>query len=95
MSKADRKVAESREIEVAGDAAETSRIGRAAVSLRLPAGIALACAAGIYLVLVWNAPIDRVQGIVQKILYVHPPLAFGAHAVPAGVRFAGNGPRTP
>ena len=28
---------------------------------------------------VWVAPIDRVQGIIQKILYVHPPLAFGAY----------------
>ncbi len=26
-----------------------------------------------------NAPIDNVQGIIQKILYVHPPLAYGAY----------------
>ncbi len=26
-----------------------------------------------------NAPIDSVQGIIQKILYVHPPLAYGAY----------------
>ena len=33
-------------------------------------------------VFVWmvvNAPIDSVQGIMQKILYVHPPLAYGAY----------------
>jgi heme exporter protein C len=79
MSEADRQVAESRQIEAEGDATEASRIGRAADAVRLPAGIALAVAVVIYLVLVWNAPIDRVQGIVQKILYVHPPLAFGAY----------------
>lgn len=28
---------------------------------------------------VWRAPIDSAQGIVQKILYVHPPLAFAAY----------------
>ena len=28
---------------------------------------------------VWNAPIDAVQGVIQKILYIHPPLAFGAY----------------
>jgi len=27
----------------------------------------------------WNAPIDAVQGVIQKILYIHPPLAFGAY----------------
>jgi heme exporter protein C len=26
-----------------------------------------------------QAPIDSVQGIIQKILYVHPPLAYGAY----------------
>ena len=28
---------------------------------------------------VYNAPIDRMQGLIQKILYVHPPLAYGAY----------------
>jgi heme exporter protein C len=28
---------------------------------------------------VWSSPIDNVQGIIQKILYVHPPLAYGAY----------------
>lgn len=37
---------------------------------------------GLSSVFVWvvvNAPIDSVQGIMQKILYVHPPLAYGAY----------------
>ena len=29
---------------------------------------------------VWNAPLDSMQGVIQKILYVHPPLAFAAYA---------------
>lgn len=29
--------------------------------------------------LAWNAPIDRVQGVVQKILYVHVPMAIGTY----------------
>ena len=28
---------------------------------------------------VYNAPIDRMQGVIQKILYVPPPLAYGAY----------------
>ena len=28
---------------------------------------------------VYRAPIDSVQGVMQKILYVHPPLAYGAY----------------
>src|SRR5207249_2811548 len=36
------------------------------------------------LVIVWawfvvSAPIDATQGVIQKILYVHPPLAYGAY----------------
>ena len=38
---------------------------------------ALAVAWGWYVV---AAPLDSVQGIVQKILYVHPPMAFSAYA---------------
>ncbi|UCE84995.1 MAG: cytochrome c biogenesis protein CcsA [Deltaproteobacteria bacterium] len=60
-------------------AAERSGIDRLAAACRVPAGITLVVATGIYLTLVWQAPIDSVQGIVQKILYVHPPLAFGAY----------------
>ena len=29
--------------------------------------------------LVWNAPLDRVQGVIQKILFVHPPAAFAMY----------------
>ncbi len=32
-----------------------------------------------WLYLAWNAPIDRVQGVIQKILYVHPPTAFAMY----------------
>jgi len=33
----------------------------------------------VYAWTVVTAPIDRVQGVMQKILYVHPPLAYGAY----------------
>jgi heme exporter protein C len=33
----------------------------------------------VYAWAVVNAPVDNVQGIIQKILYVHPPLAYGAY----------------
>jgi len=33
----------------------------------------------IYAWAVVTAPIDSVQGVIQKILYVHPPLAYGAY----------------
>ena len=33
----------------------------------------------LYAAFVITAPIDRVQGVIQKILYVHPPLAYGAY----------------
>src|SRR6059036_1359881 len=47
--------------------------------VRRPLGALLAL-----LVLAWGwsvlaAPIDRTQGVIQKILYVHPPLAYGAY----------------
>jgi len=35
--------------------------------------------APVYAWLVVRAPVDSVQGIMQKILYVHPPLAYGAY----------------
>ena len=37
---------------------------------------------GLMPIYVWSviqAPIDSVQGVMQKILYVHPPLAYGAY----------------
>jgi heme exporter protein C len=35
---------------------------------------------GVWAVAVWNAPVDRVQGVIQKILYVHVPCVFAAYA---------------
>ncbi len=45
---------------------------------RATAGLLFVLAA-LWIYLVWNAPIDRVQGVVQKILYVHPPTAFAMY----------------
>jgi heme exporter protein C len=54
--------------------------------LNVPAAPGRSLTAGIFFSLVavwayfvWNAPLDSVQGVIQKILYVHPPLAFGAY----------------
>ena len=44
-----------------------------------PLGIAMGALALVYGWTVMNAPIDSVQGVIQKILYVHPPLAYGAY----------------
>ena len=53
--------------------------GGAAKGLRasgsLLALLAVACAG-----LVFTAPVDRMQGVIQKILYVHVPCAFSAYA---------------
>ena len=38
---------------------------------------------------VWHAPLDSIQGLIQKILYVHPPLAFAAYAGFVGAALAG------
>jgi heme exporter protein C len=46
---------------------------------RKPLGLLLCALALVYAWSVWNAPIDRVQGVIQKILFVHPPLAYGAY----------------
>jgi heme exporter protein C len=46
---------------------------------RAPLGIAAALCTAVYAGSVAMAPIDRVQGVIQKILYVHPPLAYGAY----------------
>ncbi|HXK25858.1 MAG TPA: cytochrome c biogenesis protein CcsA [Myxococcota bacterium] len=46
---------------------------------RRPLGVVLALLVLAYALSVWTAPIDRVQGVIQKILYVHPPLAYGAY----------------
>ncbi|MCH2186904.1 cytochrome c biogenesis protein [Myxococcota bacterium] len=44
-----------------------------------PLGVLLALLALVYAWAVYDAPIDRAQGVIQKILYVHPPLAYGAY----------------
>jgi heme exporter protein C len=52
------------------------RLARLAVR---PTGLLLAALAPLWLLLVVRAPVDAVQGVVQKILYVHPPCAFAAY----------------
>lgn len=42
-------------------------------------GLLLAVLAPVYAWTVYSAPLDGVQGVMQKILYVHPPLAYGAY----------------
>ena len=44
-----------------------------------PLGWGVAALAILYAWAVATAPIDSVQGEIQKILYVHPPLAYGAY----------------
>lgn len=48
-------------------------------AVRRPTGWLLAVLGVVYAWLVVRAPIDSVQGVIQKILYVHPPLAYGAY----------------
>jgi heme exporter protein C len=56
-----------------------SRIDRLARGAVRPSGIALALVAPVWLWLAAQAPLDSVQGVVQKIVYVHPPCAFAAY----------------
>lgn len=42
-------------------------------------GAALLALLPLWLWLIWRAPADVQQGVIQKILYLHPPLAFGAY----------------
>ena len=42
-------------------------------------GWVLAALALVWAALVWNAPLDATQGVIQKILYVHVPAAFSAY----------------
>jgi heme exporter protein C len=48
-------------------------------SLR-PSGVVLAVLALLWLALVARAPLDSMQGVIQKVLYVHVPCAFSAYA---------------
>ena len=52
---------------------------RSVSKLVTPSAVLLAVLAAVYAWLVIGAPVDRVQGVIQKILYVHPPLAYGAY----------------
>ena len=52
--------------------------GPARTALRV-LGWILAVLVPIYAWTVYSAPLDGVQGVMQKILYVHPPLAYGAY----------------
>ena len=56
-----------------------SGVERVLQALRGPSGWLLALLAAIWMASVVRAPIDSVQGVIQKILYVHPPLAFAAY----------------
>jgi heme exporter protein C len=62
-----------------GAAPGAAAIERAAARLRRPTGLALAAVTAVWLAAVVRAPEDAVQGVIQKILYVHPPLAFAAY----------------
>jgi heme exporter protein C len=48
-------------------------------SVRRPLGWLLALMVVLWAWTVVQAPIDRTQGVIQKILYIHPPLAYGAY----------------
>jgi heme exporter protein C len=56
-----------------------SKLDRLAARAVLPSGILVAAAVPLWLWLVLQAPLDSVQGVVQKIVYVHPPCAFAAY----------------
>jgi heme exporter protein C len=47
--------------------------------LRRASGVALVVCAAVWAVAVWRAPIDSMQGPIQKILYVHVPCVLGAY----------------
>jgi heme exporter protein C len=51
--------------------------------------LALAVLAAGWAYAVWQAPLDSVQGVIQKILYVHPPLAFACYAGFIGTAIGG------
>lgn len=54
-----------------------------------PLGAVMTALAALYAWSVVQAPVDSVQGIIQKILYVHPPLAYGAYLGFVVTAFAG------
>jgi len=48
-------------------------------TLRHASSVALAVSAALWAWLVWQAPLDAMQGPIQKILYVHVPCVLGAY----------------
>ena len=60
-------------------AASSSGPARVTGRWRAATGWLLLAIAVVWLAVVARAPEDSVQGIIQKILYVHPPLAFAAY----------------
>jgi heme exporter protein C len=54
-------------------------LGRIAARVRLASGGLLVPLLPLYMYAVVVAPVDGVQGVIQKILYVHPPLAYLAY----------------
>ncbi|HBZ72650.1 MAG TPA: cytochrome C assembly protein [Deltaproteobacteria bacterium] len=54
-------------------------VDRAAAQLRTPSLLALVALSAVYAIAVLTAPEDSVQGVIQKILYVHPACAFAAY----------------
>ncbi len=54
-------------------------LGPVASKVRTASGALLGLLLIAYAWTVANAPVDSVQGVIQKILYVHPPLAYGAY----------------
>ena len=69
----------SRENTLADEAKVPSSLEARAARWRRPMGFALAVLSALYAWTVVTAPIDSLQGVIQKILYVHPPLAYGAY----------------
>ena len=61
------------------EAVVPSSLEARAARWRRPIGFALALLSALYAWAVITAPIDSAQGVIQKILYVHPPLAYGAY----------------
>ena len=56
-----------------------SALEQGAARLRGWLGIPIVVLLVVYAYIVVQAPIDNVQGVIQKILYVHPPLAYGTY----------------
>lgn len=54
-------------------------LGPVAARTRTACGAILGVLLIAYVYTVATAPLDSVQGVIQKILYVHPPLAYGAY----------------